>query len=143
MAGGLLGRPERGGDVGVGQVVAVSEDDGGALGARQGPGQVLQLGKGGPRVGRGKLGQVVLRPGTSPLVERDARRDREGPGAKIVRVDEAPVGAQRLQEGLLKGVLRRLAPEQPHEVAVDLLACRLIEALERRGGSRHRWHLLF
>ena len=51
---------------------------------------------------------------------------------------ETGVGSKGPEEGLLKGVLGRLAAEQAHEVVEDLLAVVVVEPLE--GWARHGLH---
>ena len=51
---------------------------------------------------------------------------------------EARIPAQGPQEGLLEGVVCGFSPGEAAEVRVDLVAVRLVEALERR--YRHGVH---
>ena len=53
-------------------------------------------------------------------------------------VVEVRIRAQRSQKSVLEGVLGGIAPEQPRQVAEDLVAVRLVEPLE--GGNDHRGH---
>ena len=66
------------------------------------------------------------------MVDGDPARDRQHPGAQVVRVPQPSVGAQRAQEGLLVGVLGRLGPDQPAQLAEDGVPVLLVERFERR-----------
>ncbi len=139
LAGGLGARAERGADLVVVEVVAVAEHDRRPLGPRQRVRVGGELRVGGPAVEHGRLRRLA-RDGLAPavLVQRHPRRDREHPGAQVLAVPQRRVGAERAQERLLPGVLGRLAPEHPGQIAEHLARVGLVEPLER--GDRHRLH---
>src|SRR5262249_55625706 len=142
-AGGILGRAQRGADLGIGKVVAVAQHDGRALSGWKPAGETLELLEGctlpltvGPRL----LDVLERDLGAAPapqVVHRDPRRDREDPRTQVPAVLEAVVGAKRAQEGLLPRVLGP-RPEQATEVAEHLVAVLAVEALER--WDRHGLH---
>jgi hypothetical protein len=101
---------------------------------------VLELGVGGPRVADRDLHRLADRTPPPALIERDVGGDREHPGSELAPVLEPPVRPKGSEEGLLEGVLGRLAPQQAREVAEDLVLALLVEALE--GRNRHGLHHL-
>src|SRR5205085_11211026 len=131
-------RAEGGTDVLVAQVVAVAEDDRGALGRRQPVREVLDLGVGGPRVDRRVLGGLTRRSPPPVGGRRDARRDRVRPRTQLAPVLEPVVRAERAQERLLEGVLGVGDAEPAAQEGEDLTAPGLVEALE--GRNRHGVH---
>ena len=76
---------------------------------------------------------------SAAFVERHPGGDRERPRAEMLGVAKLLVRAKRAEERLLERVFRGLPPEQPHEVAVDLLPVRVVETLERWCAG-HRVH---
>jgi hypothetical protein len=102
---------------------------------------MLKLGIGGPLVlvgFRPTVGRRV-RPLLAQLVECDPARDRVRPCPQVLAVLEPVVCPQGAEERLLKGVLGRPAPEPADEEGVNLVAARLVEALEG-WDRRHGFH---
>ena len=71
-------------------------------------------------------------------VDRDARGDRQHPGAQVLAVLEPVVGAQGPEERLLEGVVGAVAPELAPQQPEHLGAVLVVERLERR--DRHCGH---
>jgi hypothetical protein len=86
------------------------------------------------RLRGGDLGQVADRHGAAlagaEVIERLAVRDRQHPRARVARL-HARIGTQRRQEGLLEGVVGRVAAHGRHEKAPHVVAVRIEEALKR------------
>ncbi len=134
MARGGCVRAEGGADVGVVQVVSVPQDDRGTFRRRQTVGEVLELRERRTALIARDVRKLRGRARASVLVDDDPARDRERPGAKVLRVAELRVRAQRTEEGLLKRVVGVLAPEPADEERIDLVPVLLVETLE----GRHR-----
>ncbi len=123
----------------VGKVVAVPENDRGALLLGELVGQVLEL-----RVGRSALlvrrfhADRRFRPATTGVVDGYSRRDREHPGLEVAPVPQRRVAAQGPEKRLLEGVLGALSAEQAHEVPEDGVSVLVVEPLERR--NAHGFH---
>jgi ribokinase len=125
-------RAQRRADLGVVEVIAVAQDDCRPLGRGKLVGEVLELGEGRAAFERGKLRQLCIGPWAAMLVDRNAARDRVGPGPKVLAVPQLRVGAQGFEKGFLEGVVGTLPPESSRQERVDLLAVLVVEALERR-----------
>ena len=130
---GLGRRAERGADVLVAEVVAVAEEDGGALLL----GQVRRSAGAPPRRGaaRRRTRGRARRP-RSAACRRSAssatlRRDLQRPGAQVAPVLERRVGPQRAQEGLLERVVGGVAPEHAPQLREHGPLLLLVEPLER------------
>jgi ribokinase len=142
----VLARVQRGCDLGVVEVIAVAEHDGGTLLRRQLAGQLGELRIGGLGIGRAGLGELVGVLAAAVLVDRDPACDRQNPGTQVRSVLEAWVGPERTKEGLLERVLGTRAAEPLREEAEDLVAVLGIEVFEGRdrchgvhlGGKRGR-----
>lgn len=98
---------------------------------------MLELRKRGAAVDGGEFRQLGLRTPAAVLVDGDAARDREGPGAQVLCVPEPRVRPQRPQERLLEGVLRPVASQAAHKEGEDLLAVLFVEPFEGRQRHRH------
>src|SRR6266516_1153141 len=142
LAGGFRIGAERRADVLVAEVVAVAEEDRGALLLREVGREAAQLLVGQGLVDRLEIGNVsrceLLAPAS---VDRDVARDRQRPRAQVLAVLQARVRAQRAEERLLKRVVRSVTPEQAPQLAEHGISVLFVEALERRDahGFHHRY----
>jgi hypothetical protein len=136
LARSVFGRAERGGDLVVGKIEAVTEDDGRPLLRRQLVGERAELSVRGKTVLDGELRQFAAGFAAAGFVDRDPGRDREDPRTQVPAVSELRVGAERAEKRLLEGVLRTFA-EQPPEVRENSVSVSFIEALERRAHVLH------
>src|SRR5215210_4140736 len=140
LPGRLLTRSERSADIGVGQVIAVAQDDRRPLRRRQLVGEVLELGVARAAVGDCRRSDGSGRGATPVLVHRNPRRDRVQPGAQVAPVLQLAVPAEGPQERLLERVLSAVASEPPDEERVQLVAVLEVQRLE--GRNAHRLHHL-
>lgn len=139
MSSGVLAGVECVGDLVVGKVVAVPEDDRGALLLGELVGEVLELGvSGSPPLVRRFRADRRFRPATTGVVDGHASRDREHPGLEVAAVAQGRVAAQGAEKRLLKGIFGALAADQPHEMPEDGVAVLFVEPLERR--NAHGFH---
>ena len=142
MSSRLGGGPERGADVVVAEVVAVAEEDGGALFVGQLRRQLPQLFVLERLVDRVDLGQLRRAcPLPAQGIERDIPCYRERPRSQMLTVLQPRVCAQRAQEGLLEGIVRGVPTEHPTQLGEHEALLLLVEPLERR--DRHDFHHRF
>ena len=138
MACRVRARPERRGDLVVGQVVAVTKHDGCAFRGRQSVGQLGKILVGWARILRAGFDELGARPRSAERVEGDVLRDRQNPGTEMLSVLEAAIRPERTEERLLEGIVGSISPQPTSEQAEHLDAVLLVEPLER--GDRHGVH---
>lgn len=93
---------------------------------------MLELGERGSSVLRRELGNFAVCARSAELVDRDSRRDREGPRTEMLAVPQLRIRTKRAQERFLKRIVRAVAAQLTNEEGIDLLSVILVEALERR-----------